>query len=132
MIRYCTAHGIPIIATCRGMQYVNVLFGGKLAYHPKLKVKRPRGEDHKVYLVREDREIYVNNYHQDCIFEKDLAPCLAPVAIDRDNGVVEAFVSEEMKILGLQWHPERRFETENAQEETRKIVLDFIRKYVTR
>ncbi len=132
MIRYCTAHGIPIIATCRGMQYVNVLFGGKLAYHPKLKVKRPRGEDHKVYLVREDREIYVNNYHQDCIFEKDLAPCLAPVAIDRDNGVVEAFVSEGMKILGLQWHPERRFETENAQEETRKIVLDFIRKYVTR
>ena len=82
--------------------------------------------------MREDREIYVNNYHQDCIFEKDLAPCLAPVAIDRDNGVVEAFVSEGMKILGLQWHPERRFETENAQEETRKIVLDFIRKYVTR
>ena len=27
-------HGIPIIGTCRGMQYVNVLFGGKLAYHP--------------------------------------------------------------------------------------------------
>lgn len=130
MIRYCIAHGIPIIATCRGMQYMNVLFGGKLSYHPKLKVKRPRGDDHKVFLVKENRSIYVNNYHADCIFEENLAPCFTPIAIDTDNGVVEAYESEKMKVLGLQWHPERRFETENAQEETRKIVLDFIRKYV--
>lgn len=130
MIRYCIAHGIPIIATCRGMQYINVLFGGKLSYHPKLKVKRPRSEDHKVLLLKENREIYVNNYHQDCIYESGLAECLTPIAIDTDNGVVEAYESEEMKILGLQWHPERRFETENSLEETRRIVLDFISKYV--
>ena len=36
VIHYCVAHGIPIIATCRGMQYINVMFGGKLWYHPKL------------------------------------------------------------------------------------------------
>ena len=132
MIKYCIAHGIPIIATCRGMQYINVLFGGKLAYHPKLKTKRPRGEDHKVFLLKENREIYVNNYHQDCIYEGGLAECLTPIAVDRENGVIEAYESEEMKILGLQWHPERRFGTENSQEETRKIVLDFIRKYVTK
>lgn len=132
MIKYCIAHGIPIIATCRGMQYINVLFGGKLAYHPKLKVKRPRGEDHKVLLLKENREIYVNNYHQDCIYQGRLAECLTPIAVDTDNGVIEAYESEEMKILGLQWHPERRFGTENSQEETRKIVLDFIRKYVTK
>ena len=130
MIRYCISHGIPIIATCRGMQYMNALFGGRISYHPRLKVKRPRGEDHKVLLVKENRQIYVNNYHADCIFQEDLAPCFTPVAIDTDNGVVEAYESEKMKVLGLQWHPERRFETENAQEETRKIVLDFIRKYV--
>ena len=130
MIRYCIAHGIPIIATCRGMQYLNVLFGGKLSYHPKLKVKRPRGEDHRVILVKENRQIYVNNYHADCIFEENLAPCFTPIAVDTENGVVEAYESEKMKILGLQWHPERRFETENALEETRKIVTDFIQKYV--
>lgn len=132
LIKYCIAHGIPIIATCRGMQYLNVLYGGKLAYHPKLKVKRPRAEDHKVYLTKENRTIYVNNYHKDCIYEGSLAPCFTPIAIDTENGVVEAYESEEMKVLGLQWHPERRFGTANSQEETRKIVLDFIRKYVTK
>lgn len=72
----------------------------------------------------------MNNYHDDCIFEADLAPCFEPLALDRENGIVEAFGSDEMKILALQWHPERRFETANAYEETRKIMLNFIQKYV--
>lgn len=131
LIKYCVSHGIPIIATCRGMQYLNVLYGGRLFYHPKLKVKRPRGVDHYVYLPKEERSIVVNNYHKDIVFREHLAPCFTPIALDTENGVVEAYESEEMKILGLQWHPERRFETANAQEETRKIVLNFIRKYVT-
>ncbi len=129
VIHYCVAHGIPIIATCRGMQYINVMFGGRLWYHPKL-ANRTRGADHQVWLVEEQRNIWVNNYHSDCIFEEGLAPCFEPIAIDRENGVVEAYRSVKMKILALQWHPERRFETVNAYEETRKIVLDFIQKNV--
>lgn len=130
VVHYCIAHGIPIIATCRGMQYINVMFGGKLWYHPKLPVERTRGVDHQVWLVKENRNIWVNNYHQDCIFEGALAPCFEPLAIDRENGVIEAYGSEEMKILALQWHPERRFETANAYEETRKMILNFIQKHV--
>ncbi len=130
VIHYCVAHGIPIIATCRGMQYINVMFGGKLWYHPSLPTERTRGVDHPVWLVKEKRNIWVNNYHADCIFEEGLAPCFAPLAIDQENRIVEAFESEEMKILALQWHPERRFNTPNGYEETRKIVLDFIQRYV--
>lgn len=130
VIHYCVAHGIPIIATCRGMQYVNVMFGGKLNYHPKLPAERVRGVDHQVWLVKEKRYIWVNNYHSDCIYEGDLASCFEPLAIDTENHVVEAFGSEEMRILALQWHPERRFETANAYEETRKIILNFIQRFV--
>lgn len=130
VIHYCVAHGIPIIATCRGMQYINVMFGGKLWYHPVLQTERTSGVDHQVWLVKENRNIWVNNYHKDCIFEDGLASCFEPLAVDRENQVIEAFVSDEMKILALQWHPERRFETANAYEETRKIVLDFIQKHV--
>ncbi len=130
VIHYCVAHGIPIIATCRGMQYINVMFGGKLWYHPKLPVTRTRGVDHQVWLVKEERSIWVNNYHSDCIFQEGLAPCFEPLALDLENGIVEAFGSEQMKILALQWHPERRFETANAYEETRKIILDFIQRNV--
>ncbi|MBO4356280.1 MAG: gamma-glutamyl-gamma-aminobutyrate hydrolase family protein [Clostridia bacterium] len=130
LIRYCISRGIPVIATCRGMQYVNVLFGGKLSYHPNLMASRPRGVDHPVRLVKENRTIMVNNYHADVIFRKGLADCFTPVAIDEENDTVEAFESEQMKLLAIQWHPERKFETPGAAEETRKIIIDFIQKYI--
>ena len=130
VIHYCLAHRIPIIATCRGMQYLNVMFGGKLWYHPVLQTERTRGTDHPVRLVKEERTIWVNNYHEDCIFEEGLAPCFEPLAVDQENHTVEAFGSEEMKILALQWHPERHFGTASGYEETRKMVLDFIQRHV--
>lgn len=112
------------------MQYINVLYGGKLSYHPELPVDRPRGKDHRVHLLTENRDIYVNNFHQDVIFEDRLAPCFTPMAIDEENHVVEAYYSEKMKLLALQWHPERQFETGEAEEETRRIIVNFIQKYI--
>ena len=130
LIRHCVIHGIPVIAVCRGMQYMNVLFGGKLHYHPELKVERQRQMDHPVTLVKENRQIYINNFHEDIIYTGDLAPCFEPLAVDLENDVVEAFYSDEMKILALQWHPERPFLTANAAEETRKLIIDFMQKYI--
>lgn len=130
LIKHCIGEGIPIIATCRGMQYMNVLFGGRLLYHPELNTDRPRGVDHEIYLCEEDRTIWVNNFHRDVIPMDGLAPCFKPLAIDRDNNTIEAFGSDEMKILALQWHPERKFATANALEETRKIVVSFIQKHI--
>ena len=130
LIKHCIGEGIPIIATCRGMQYMNVLFGGKLLYHPELKCERPRSVDHEVYLVEEDRTIWVNNFHKDVIPIDGLASCFKPLAIDRENQTIEAFGSDEMKVLALQWHPERKFETANALEETRKLVVNFIQKHI--
>ena len=49
---------------------MNVLFGGKLLYHPELKVERPRSVDHEVYLVEEDRTIWVNNFHKRCYSDR--------------------------------------------------------------
>jgi gamma-glutamyl-gamma-aminobutyrate hydrolase PuuD len=93
-------------------------------------VKRERGVDHMVHLIKEDRDIEVNNYHQDVIYEGELAPCFEPLAIDEENHVIEAYGSEEMKLLALQWHPERKFDTAEAQDETRKIIVNFIQKYI--
>ena len=130
LIKHCIGEGIPIIATCRGMQYMNALFGGHLLYHPELKEERPRGVDHEIYLCEEDRKIWVNNFHRDVIPMDGLAPCFKPLAIDLENQTIEAFGSEEMKILALQWHPERKFETANALGETRKLVVNFIQKHI--
>ena len=81
-------------------------------------------------LIRENRIIQVNNYHEDVIFPEDLAPCFEPLAIDDETGVIEAYGSDEMKLLALQWHPERRFETQGALEETRRIIIDFIQRMI--
>ena len=130
LIKHCIGEGIPIIATCRGMQYMNVLFGGKLLYHPNLSTDRPRGVDHKVFLCEENREIWVNNFHKDVVPANGLAPCFKPLAMDLENNTIEAFGSDEMKILALQWHPERKFATANALADTRRLVIDFIQKHI--
>lgn len=41
-----------------------------------------------------------------------------------------AFGSDEMKILALQWHPERKFATANALEDTRRLVINFIQRHI--
>lgn len=74
--------------------------------------------------------IDINNFHEDVIYTEDLAPCFEPLAIDLENNVVEAFGSEEMKILALQWHPERPFLTSKAAEETRRLIIEFMQKYI--
>lgn len=52
------------------------------------------------------------------------------LAVDEQNHTIEAYGSEEMKLLALQWHPERKFETAEAQDETRKIIVNFIQSHI--
>ncbi len=114
----------PIIAICRGMQYVNILLGGKISNLDSLKVQRFIGVDHKVYI--KDKALFVNNYHNYGIFKDDLADQLNVFAIDKENNVIEAFYSNKMKILGIQWHPERSFSDENSYKISEQIIKDFI------
>ncbi len=117
---------IPIIAVCRGMQYINLLLGGNLSSLDNLKTERVIGIDHEVYL--KNKKFYVNNFHQDGIFKNNLAPNLKILAVDKENDVIEAFYSNEMKILGIQWHPERHFTDEKSGILSEKIIKDFINK----
>ena len=116
---------IPILAICRGMQYVNGMFGGKISKLNGLNVDREIGKCHEVYLG--GRVIRVNNYHNDGVYLKNLASGFEVVAFDVENNVVEGFYSREKKILGLQWHPERTFEDVFSQEESTKLVKEFIK-----
>ncbi len=120
---------IPILGICRGMQFINGYFGGKIEKLSELSTPRPNGKEHPVYSEILQKSFMVNNFHNDGIMVEDLAEGMRPFAIDLDNGVVEAFYSDKRRILALQWHPERKFESKEAQEESKKIVLDFIKKY---
>ncbi len=113
----------PILAICRGMQYVNGLMGGKISRLDSLKTARPIRTDHPVKVLGE--QWLVNQYHNDGIFLTDLAPGLEELAVDYDNGVVEAFTVPGEHILGLQWHPERPFSDRGTEKKTAELICRF-------
>ncbi len=116
--------GKPILAICRGMQYINALWGGKISRLDHLTVERPIRVDHLVEVAGE--EWLVNQYHNDGIFFRDLARGLEPLAVDRENGVVEAFSVTGERILALQWHPERPFVDKRTEERTADMIRRFL------
>jgi len=121
LIRLAQAAGKPILAICRGMQVVNVAFGGTLyqdipsQYGTKQgHYQRPEIRDepaHKVWLTPGSKlaEIFgkdvveVNTYHHQAV--KDLAEGFLPVWKAAD-GLLEAMESEDGLIWCVQWHPE--------------------------
>lgn len=132
LVRQCLERKIPILAICRGMQFLNGLFGGKISRLDKLTVSRPVGSDHEVWCEAWHKYMIVNNFHNDGIKKNNLAKLFYILAEDQANQIVEGFYSDEWMVYGLQWHPERRFGTEKAKEESQLLIIDFIKKYVVK
>ena len=114
----------PVIGICRGMQYINIILGGKIKKLNNLNIKREIGKEHKIKLY--NNTIFVNNYHNNGIYTDDLAKGLEIIALDEENGIVEGYISKEPKILGLQWHPERAFNNNISKELTIKLIKNFL------
>jgi len=119
----------PVFGICRGLQVVNVAFGGTL--WQDLPAQRARGVEHSfpsrdhdrahpAHVVRVSRDlpgalplgvvlaaadgVFVNSRHHQAV--KDLAPGLVALAASPD-GLVEAFAREGGPYLAaVQWHPE--------------------------
>ncbi|MDR0972569.1 MAG: gamma-glutamyl-gamma-aminobutyrate hydrolase family protein [Prevotellaceae bacterium] len=114
---------IPIIAICRGMQYVNALLGGQLSV---LNLKRPRPIAMEHPIILNNKPIYVNNYHNDGIYEDQLSADLLPIGIDTDNDVIEACIGRNHPILGMQFHPERTISDSQSRKTIDELIANFI------
>ena len=116
------AHGLPILAICRGMQLLNVALGGTLVQDIRSETgsgvrhddfARPRTDvAHTVSIRRGSRlhallgldEVEVNSLHHQAVDR--LATPLVAAAFAPD-GLIEAVeIPEERFVLGVQWHPE--------------------------
>ncbi len=110
----------PILAICRGMQVVNVAFGGTLIQHIDGHYqKEPRDKTtHRIFIrqgtilydiIKKD-SIEVNSFHHQAI--KDIAPMFRVSAVSQD-GIIEGIEHlEHPFLIGIQFHPEYMHEKE--------------------
>lgn len=97
----------PVLGICRGMQLINVYFGGSLNQN----IKNHRGRWHTVRNVGKNSWIYnlykknykvYSSHHQSV---KRLGKNLT-ITQKAPDGTVEALQHKTLPIYGVQWHPE--------------------------
>lgn len=104
----------PILGICKGMQLINVFFGGDLKQHVASEdLHQWNGEDqwHETVAAKNSvlEKLYrshfkVNSAHHQSI--DSVGQDLEIIQTSAD-GVPEALVHDHLPILGVQWHPER-------------------------
>lgn len=126
LIKQARERKIPILGICKGIQIINVAFGGTLYQDLKYtglessshrqKADTICNHKHSINVVKnsllsriipEKEKILVNSFHHQAI--KDLGKGLV-VDAKSDDGIIEAihFDNESQWILGVQWHPEQQ------------------------
>ena len=124
VLEYALSADMPVLAICRGMQVLNVAFGGKLIQD--LRGHRnddPDDEEHvshliyvapgakKAAIIGSAGFFKVNSYHHQGLNEAQRAPRLMSTAYSVEDGLVEGLESPEHSwVIGLQCHPERQDE----------------------
>ncbi len=101
-IRYALARRLPLLGICRGMQVINLHFGGALS-----RIQGHVGVQHEVFSSSGQRlGQSVNSYHEFAVESGGIGTGLIPVFHAAD-GTVEAFQHRDLPWSGMMWHPER-------------------------
>lgn len=106
LLDLCESRQLPVLGVCRGLQLMNVHFGGRLQA-----VKGHVNHRHRVGLDARafggcQMSPQVNSYHGFAIGESGRSPRLRPLARAED-GTVEAAAHVDLPHFGIMWHPER-------------------------
>lgn len=112
---FCIKKSVPVLGICKGIQVINVGFGGTLYQDmPTAQLHSYDGCDkyhdttiekgswlHGLYGER----AIVNSAHHQAI--RELGSDLCAIQRCSQDDCIEAIVHRELPILGVQWHPER-------------------------
>lgn len=129
LLRQAEARGMPALCICRGMQVLNVAFGGTLNQHLPdddryMPHGTPSGADalyHDVKLKGETRiaiaagaeTLSCSSHHHQGL--EGLGEGLAATGWSED-GLVEAIERTTGWVVGVQWHPEDSAASDPAQQ----------------
>ena len=122
LLKFAIKKSIPILAVCRGFQFVNNFFGGSLK-----KIENHVKKNHeiifkkKLIFFKKKDLLNTNSYHNYKI--KNLANNFENIAETNDNSIEIAYAKKE-KILGLMFHPERK---NFSQIPINKLVFNYFK-----
>ena len=98
---------IPILGICRGFEFINVYFGGKIR-----KIDSHSAVSHHVKIVDPEAakclgsSFRVNSFHNYGITPEDVSKKLKTFATAEDD-TIEGLYHPTLPIAGIMWHPER-------------------------
>lgn len=125
------ARGKPVFGICRGCQLINVRLGGTLCQDIPAQRASPvthrlpppqEPPRHAVTLVEDTplfammshaQSLEVNSLHHQAIDTP--APALRPMAFAPDGLVEAVYMPDKPFVVGVQWHPELLYETDDMQ-----------------
>lgn len=132
--------GKPVFGICRGIQVLNVFFGGTLfqdiaaQFQRKLNLCHSQKSgrtvlshsvtierDSLLYDILQEDTLMVNSFHHQGI--KDVAPELNVAARSRDGLVEAVYLRDHPFFLAVQWHPEHLF---RVNEGAKKLFTAFV------
>ncbi len=106
----------PVLGICKGMQVINVFFGGTIIQHIKESPKHAWEDGDKLHSTSVKADSFLgklygphmvtNSAHHQAIGRLGRGLCIIQTA---EDGVMEGIAHERLPILGVQWHPERLF-----------------------
>lgn len=140
LVKLAVAKRKPIFGICRGVQVLNVALGGTLYQdlysqrnRPTLqhyqKAPMPQGthtisvtpDSYLAKIIGRDDTTLVNSHHHEAV--KAVSSQLNISALAKD-GVIEGVESKDDDlIIGVQWHPEAMFRTDEKQD---ALFADFM------
>ncbi|RUA08226.1 MAG: gamma-glutamyl-gamma-aminobutyrate hydrolase family protein [Fusobacteria bacterium] len=141
LIEAALEKNIPILGICRGMQIMNVYFGGSLhqdiKYYGKTNVQHQQKPNyiepvHHVDIKKGtilstligEKKQKVNSIHHQCV--NKLGKGLVVSAESSSDKIIEAYESNgKKKVMGIQWHPEMMFANgENEMGNIFKFLIE--------
>jgi len=108
LLQWAIENNIPVIGVCRGFQFINEYFGGKMI---PVEANVHVAQEHKLRFVDDLWQKHygdscnVNSFHNYGINDTTISADLHPAAYC--GNIIEAASHKLHKIIGLFWHPER-------------------------
>jgi len=106
LLEVCAERRLPVLGVCRGLQLMNVHYGGSVTPVHNHVNRRHQVSLAQGFLDGGSRSIHVNSFHQFGVCDSGRSSQLKATAWAED-GTIEAMVHKSLPQLAVMWHPER-------------------------